>query len=209
MTSTSQAVADWQPRESARAYEHHGQRLRLLVAGVGVWLIGTSSTRRRRPSRSIVLGLCNGALYALIALGYTLVYGIIELINFAHGDLFMLGSIFAAVMIADVFGQTSVGRRCGWLAFAHHSARGDGLLRLDQRRGRALAYRRLRQAPKLAPLITAVGISASSSSTSAPRGTARPRSRATRCCRAAASRSAASTSTWTYLIVARASRSRC
>ena len=53
----------------------------------------------------MILGLCNGALYALIALGYTLVYGIIELINFAHGDLFMLGTIFAAVMIADVFGQ--------------------------------------------------------------------------------------------------------
>ena len=42
-----------------------------------------------------VTGLSNGALYALIALGYTLVYGIIELINFAHGDLFMLGAVFS------------------------------------------------------------------------------------------------------------------
>src|SRR5438132_4599946 len=42
-----------------------------------------------------LIGLTNGSLYALIALGYTMVYGIIELINFAHGDLFMLGSFFA------------------------------------------------------------------------------------------------------------------
>ncbi|HKN45397.1 MAG TPA: branched-chain amino acid ABC transporter permease, partial [Propionibacteriaceae bacterium] len=41
----------------------------------------------------LVIGFSNGALYALIALGYTMVYGIIELINFAHGDLFMIGSV--------------------------------------------------------------------------------------------------------------------
>src|SRR4051794_22321329 len=43
----------------------------------------------------VLIGLVTGSLYALIALGYTMVYGIIELINFAHGDLFMLGSFFA------------------------------------------------------------------------------------------------------------------
>src|SRR6476659_8511147 len=47
----------------------------------------------------IVIGLVTGTLYALIALGYTMVYGIIELINFAHGDLFMLGS-FLALQVA-------------------------------------------------------------------------------------------------------------
>ena len=49
------------------------------------------------------IGLTNGALYALVALGYTLVYGILELINFAHGDVFMLGSMFTATMILSVF----------------------------------------------------------------------------------------------------------
>ena len=49
------------------------------------------------------IGLTNGALYALIALGYTLVYGILELINFAHGDVFMLGGMFSATMILSVF----------------------------------------------------------------------------------------------------------
>jgi len=47
----------------------------------------------------LVIGLSNGALYALIALGYTMVYGIIELINFAHGDLVMIGSVFAAIVL--------------------------------------------------------------------------------------------------------------
>ena len=47
-------------------------------------------------------GLSNGAIWALIAVGYTLVYGIIELINFAHGDLFMIGSFVAYAMIGDL-----------------------------------------------------------------------------------------------------------
>ena len=50
-------------------------------------------------------GLSNGAIWALIAIGYTLVYGIIELINFAHGDVFMIGS-FTAVGLWSVFGLT-------------------------------------------------------------------------------------------------------
>ena len=49
------------------------------------------------------IGLTNGAVYALVALGYTLVYGILELINFAHGDVFMLGGMFSATMILSVF----------------------------------------------------------------------------------------------------------
>ena len=65
---------------------------------VGLWLV---CELRHRPDAvrqlGLIVGLQNGALYALIALGYTMVYGIIELINFAHGDLFMLGTVFAGV----------------------------------------------------------------------------------------------------------------
>src|SRR5437764_3435544 len=50
----------------------------------------------------VLIGLVTGSLYALIALGYTMVYGIVELINFAHGDLFMLGA-FLALTILDLF----------------------------------------------------------------------------------------------------------
>src|SRR5690348_18144380 len=53
------------------------------------------------------IGLTNGAVYALVALGYTLVYGILELINFAHGDVFMLGGMFSATMLLSVFHLTT------------------------------------------------------------------------------------------------------
>ncbi len=58
----------------------------------------------------LIIGLANGLIFALVALGYTLVYGIIELINFAHGDVFMLGSMLAYFLIAP-----PVGRRVGHL----------------------------------------------------------------------------------------------
>jgi branched-chain amino acid transport system permease protein len=103
-------------------------------------------------------GLSNGALYALIALGYTLVYGIIELINFAHGDLFMLGGVFSAYFISVWFGQQKSSPK-GWLIFllclvAVMTFTGSINVAIER-----FAYRRLRRAPRLAPLITAVGMS--------------------------------------------------
>ena len=56
--------------------------------------------------QELIVGLTNGAIYALIALGYTMVYGIIELINFAHGDIFMIGS-FVSITIFGLLGITS------------------------------------------------------------------------------------------------------
>ena len=73
---------------------------------------GSSPTSSSRPSQffsAFFDGINNGALYALIALGYTLVYGIIELINFAHGDLFMLGTVFAAYFLVDWLGVSESG----------------------------------------------------------------------------------------------------
>jgi branched-chain amino acid transport system permease protein len=106
----------------------------------------------------LTIGLSNGALYALIALGYTMVYGIIELINFAHGDLFMLGSVFAAIIMEDFLKKTKPGG--GALFFLLIALLITmamcALINVTIER---LAYRRLRNAPKLAPLITAVGMS--------------------------------------------------
>ncbi len=56
-------------------------------------------------------GLSNGAIWALIALGYTLVYGIIELINFAHGDVFMIGSFVTRARSVATLGLTATHRR--------------------------------------------------------------------------------------------------
>ena len=58
--------------------------------------------------QTLIIGLANGLIFALVALGYTLVYGIIELINFAHGDVFMIGSLIAFALIAP----NSVGGLC-------------------------------------------------------------------------------------------------
>jgi branched-chain amino acid transport system permease protein len=104
-------------------------------------------------------GLVYGFLYALIALGYTMVYGIIELINFAHGDLFMLGCMLAWSMV-------------GWLAVGAAPGSAMAIMAIlimllavpifcasvnwtvDR-----IVYRPLRTAPKLAPLVSAIGVS--------------------------------------------------
>lgn len=135
-------------------------KLSQLLIGVGVvyWL-GRNFLDDPAQFFSVgVTGLKNGALYALIALGYTLVYGIIELINFAHGDLFMLGAVFTYFVLTAALGATGPSTYNYMLlvfvlllAMVFCAA----LNVLIER----LAYRRLRDAPKLAPLITAVGVS--------------------------------------------------
>ncbi len=113
----------------------------------------------------LLIGLANGALLALIALGYTLVYGIIELINFAHGDVFMIGTMLALTMVTWV--PSLMGLRGAYLMPPILIALllvgtlllcmvGCALLNVTIER---LAYRRLRQAPRLAPLISAIGVS--------------------------------------------------
>jgi branched-chain amino acid transport system permease protein len=106
------------------------------------------------------IGLTNGAVYALVALGYTLVYGILELINFAHGDVFMLGGMFSATMILSVFHLTATSST-GSLVLAILGSLfvamvACGLLNAGIE---FVAYRPLRGAPRLAPLITAIGMS--------------------------------------------------
>jgi len=112
-----------------------------------------------RLGENLAEGVSNGAILALIALGYTLVYGIIELINFAHGEVFMLGSLTAAALYSP-FGLTpdtsAAGLILGLLAILVLSMLVSGTLNVMIER---VAYRPLRNAPKLAPLITAVGMS--------------------------------------------------
>lgn len=112
-----------------------------------------------RLGNNIVDGLSNGAIWALVAIGYTLVYGIIELINFAHGDVFMLGS-FVTAGLFGTFGLTAAtgigGLIVGLFATLLIAMIAMGTLNVMIER---VAYRPLRSAPKLAPLITAVGMS--------------------------------------------------
>jgi branched-chain amino acid transport system permease protein len=129
-----------------------------LVLLFAIWLAFKAVQVPVQFTSAIVQGINNGALYALIALGYTLVYGIIELINFSHGDLFMLSTILAAAVIVTAFGATSANfGSIGVVLVALAVVMTFGAtLNVSAER---LAYRRLRRAPKLAPLITAVGLS--------------------------------------------------
>jgi branched-chain amino acid transport system permease protein len=128
--------------------------LGLAVTGVVVAFADSPKTF----AQVIVIGFSNGAVYALIALGYTMVYGIIELINFAHGDLFMLGSVLAAIFLEEKFNQTSSSGKA-WMLLALVMVMVMVMCAAFNVTIERLAYRRLRGAPKLAPLITAVGVS--------------------------------------------------
>src|SRR3954447_19035540 len=110
-------------------------------------------------AQNLFNGLSNGSILALIAVGYTLVYGIIELINFAHGDVFMIGS-FVSAGLFGTFGLTLATGTFGVLGslviILILAMLVCGALNVCIER---VAYRPLRNAPKLAPLITAVGFS--------------------------------------------------
>jgi branched-chain amino acid transport system permease protein len=112
-----------------------------------------------RIGNNLADGLSNGAIWALVALGYTLVYGIIELINFAHGEIFMIGA-FTAFALWEPLGlhadTGTFGLILGLLVTLVAAMFVSGSLNVMIER---VGYRPLRGAPKLAPLITAVGFS--------------------------------------------------
>ncbi len=100
-------------------------------------------------------GLTRGSIYALIALGYTMVYGIIQLINFAHGEIYMIGAFVALIVagVCTIYGLSGVSILilAGIVAVIYASAYGYTLEKI--------AYRPLRDAPRLSPLISAIGMS--------------------------------------------------
>jgi branched-chain amino acid transport system permease protein len=102
-------------------------------------------------------GVVLGATYGLIALGYTMVYGIIQLINFAHGDIFMLGA-FGGLALYDVLPSGMQGQIV--IALPLCTLAGIALSVAVAVVMERVAYRPLRNAPRLAPLITAIGVSA-------------------------------------------------
>src|SRR5580704_12082246 len=105
-----------------------------------------------------VIGLTVGSLIALIALGYTMVYGILELINFAHGDVFMLGALLAVTLIKAMKLEEAgaVGITAGLSVVLVLVAIFCAAVNFSIDR---LVYRPLRHAPKLAPLVSAIGVS--------------------------------------------------
>ncbi|MBI4822451.1 MAG: branched-chain amino acid ABC transporter permease [Deltaproteobacteria bacterium] len=108
--------------------------------------------------QQLIIGLTNGMVFALIALGYTMVYGILELINFAHGDLFMLAS-FLALTLIGVFGLTAVNSPASFLGLLAIVAACSVFAAALNWSVDRVVYRPLRNAPKLAPLVSAIGVS--------------------------------------------------
>jgi branched-chain amino acid transport system permease protein len=137
-----------------------------MLAALAVLILGVTLGPRvasQGPTfflQILTYGFTDGAIYALVAIGYTMVYGIIELINFAHGDVFTLGAavsipVLGAFGLAEgkTFGLVSV---FALLAVFVITMVLLGILNMAIER---VAYRPLRNAPRLAPLITAVGVS--------------------------------------------------
>src|SRR5690349_12099190 len=106
----------------------------------------------------LVAGITHGSVYALIALGYSMVYGILKLLNFAHGDIYMVGAYIGLGIISIFGGPLALTVNVVLLLFLMFlcSMLGGGLLGVMIER---FAYRRLRNAPRIAPLITALGVS--------------------------------------------------
>ena len=131
----------------------------LVVLAAALLLLKNLTVSPSRFFEVTLIGITTGCVYALVALGYTLVYGILELINFAHGDVFMLGGMFTITYATHLFGfregqgAVSVLIVLATLVLTMLTC---GLLNSTIE---FVAYRPLRHAPRLAPLITAIGVS--------------------------------------------------
>jgi branched-chain amino acid transport system permease protein len=132
----------------------------VLVGALVAWLVVNLVKTPYDFLEILLIGVTLGAVYALVALGYTLVYGILELINFAHGDVFMLGAMMAATITVQWFGlhdNEAIGK---WIPVVLLALL-VGMLFCGVLNATIefIAYRPLRGAPRLAPLITAIGMS--------------------------------------------------
>ena len=107
--------------------------------------------------QQIINGLVLGSMYALVALGYTMVYGIINLINFAHGEVLMVGALTSWTVIGMM--QEAMPGAPGWVILVLATLIACVVAAALNFAIEKIAYRPLRNSPKLAPLITAIGMS--------------------------------------------------
>ena len=129
-----------------------------LLVIVGIWLVVNFIKEPADFYNLFLIGLTNGCVYGLVALGYSLVYGILELINFAHGDVFMLGGMLVATLVTS-WALTTKSGVVLWLFVILMLLIVMAFCATINTTIELVAYRRLRNAPRLAPLITAIGMS--------------------------------------------------
>ena len=139
--------------------------IRIAIIVVAIWGTAVSLMDEETPftahelAKYLVIGVTQGSLYALIALGYTLVYGVLLMINFAHGEFFMSGITAATMLVAIPMGASGFLDRqpvIGLLVVMVLAMVVSVAVALLTER---VAYRPLRKAPRLIPLITAIGAS--------------------------------------------------
>jgi branched-chain amino acid transport system permease protein len=132
----------------------------VLVLAFVAWVVVNIAKSPAASVNVLLIGITVGCVYALVALGYTLVYGILELINFAHGDVFMLGGMLSFTFAVDVFhlGPNSHGIGL-WLLVVLTLLLSMLCCAIINATVERIAYRPLRGRPRLAPLITAIGAS--------------------------------------------------
>ena len=106
--------------------------------------------------QQILNGLVLGSMYALVALGYTMVYGVLNLINFAHGEVLMIGAMVGMTVVTQVLAGSTMP---GWLQLLVAVGCAVPVCVIVSLLMERLAYRPLRNAPRLSPLITAIGLS--------------------------------------------------
>lgn len=107
--------------------------------------------------QQIINGLTLGSVYALVALGYTMVYGIIGLINFAHGDVVMIGAMIVTIVVSSLVGADP--NASAWFVMGVGILVAIPVCMIVGWTAERVAYRPLRRAPRLAALITAIGVS--------------------------------------------------
>jgi branched-chain amino acid transport system permease protein len=158
-TANHRSLIDWLLNNTVR------NPLRLIALVFLLYLLGVALTRilggDYRPdqfARQLIFGLAQGSIYALIALGYTLVYGILLMINFAHGEVFMSGAYigFFVITALDSIGLLRSQTLLALLITIFSGVVASVTVALLLER---VAYRPLRNAPRLVPLITAIGAS--------------------------------------------------
>jgi branched-chain amino acid transport system permease protein len=167
---TTEEVTKTRPGALVESVKSSSWQSRIAVALVIVLLVLLLVQAVQEPVQfvsQLIIGITNGAIIALIALGYTLVYGIIELINFAHGDNFMIGSFVGITVLSGTFLGLEFFGAIGGDAGTFLNVVGVllalvvamvvcGLLNVGIER---VAYKPLRNSPRLAVLITAIGMS--------------------------------------------------
>jgi branched-chain amino acid transport system permease protein len=136
---------------------------RIVILGLVAW--GTIATLLDNPYTArnwtdfIIFGIAQGSMYALIAIGYTLVYGVLFMINFAHGEFFMSGIVTATVFLAGPMNESGFLNRQPILSLLLISIVSMGVSVAIALLTERIAYKPLRKAPRLVPLITAIGAS--------------------------------------------------